>query len=129
MENKIECVEDLVGKTITDARQTERYGNDCLEFTLDSGVVCRMYHYQDCCEHVSIEEIHGDLQHLVGSPLIMSEETSNYEEASKHGDGYDSWTFYRFATIKGYVTVRWYGSSNGYYSTNVDFEVGDRRMI
>jgi hypothetical protein len=79
------------------------------------------YHSQDCCESVYIESVVGDLDDLVGVPLLHSEEVSSDDEGplSEWTDSY-TWTFYKFATIKGYVDVRWYGSSNGYYSESVN---------
>ncbi len=77
----------------------------------------KFYHEQDCCESVSIEDIVGDLEDLVGVPILEAREDS--QEGS--GSDYESatWTFYNFRTIKGSVTVRWLGTSNGYYSESV----------
>jgi hypothetical protein len=78
----------------------------------------KFYHEQDCCESVSIEDIVGDLEDLVGVPILEAREdmqegvVGDFESAT--------WTFYNFRTIKGSVTVRWLGISNGYYSESVD---------
>ena len=110
--------EDLLGKTLTSVENT---GNELI-FTLDNGQRCKLYHEQDCCENVSIEDVIGELSDLIGSPLLMAEEVSNYENPGPLEDDVSyTWTFYKLATVKGYVTVRWYGSSNGYYSECVDF--------
>ncbi len=114
-------VSELLGKTLL---RCERFGNDVIEFeTADA--VYKLFHDQDCCESVTIEDINGDLKDLVGSPITMAEEsTSNENPEGVKPEYQDSftWTFYRFATVKGYVTIRWYGESNGYYSESVDFQ-------
>lgn len=113
-------VADLLGKTIVDITNND---NEELIFKTEDGKTYKMHHHQDCCEYVRVEDIAGNLANLIGTPIIMAEAVSQEDEnASESG----TWTFYKFATILGYVTIRWYGESNGYYSEDVDFyEVSD----
>jgi len=112
-------IEDMVGKVFTSVTQdgTEMvFANETEKF--------RFYHYQDCCESVYIESIVGDLSDLEGEPLLIAEEVSGEIPEAKEDEYGESrtWTFYKFATRKGYVDVRWLGESNGYYSESVDLE-------
>ena len=114
----------LKGKTLVSCVS----GDDEIIFRTSDGDVYRMYHEQNCCESVYIDDIAGDLQDLVGSEILMAEEVEGESPAGFEHNDYESysWTFYKFATIKGYVDIRWYGSSNGYYSEGVDFcKIGD----
>jgi hypothetical protein len=120
-------VNELLGKTLVKIVQ---FDNDELEFYTDKGEKYVMFHSQECCESVAIEDIIGDLNDLIGEPLLIAEKVSNHEFTAEedkltYGDELEGWTFYKFATIKGYVDIRWFGSSNGYYSVSVDFALID----
>jgi hypothetical protein len=57
---------DLVGKTISSIDGLE--GDDLITLKTTEGEVYQMYHSQDCCEQVRIEEIHGDIEDIIGLP-------------------------------------------------------------
>jgi hypothetical protein len=115
----------LVGLILASVEKYPYWRGEGLKFTTVDGRVFRQYHDQECCESVDIEDINGDLNDLIGVPILVAEESSSdhFGERKSDPDDYDSctWTFYRLQTIKGSVTIRWFGQSNGYYSESANF--------
>jgi hypothetical protein len=112
-------IEELIGQTIV-AIDGLNTGSEEVKLTLDSGKTCRFFHGQDCCENVVVNEIVGDVNDLIGTPIVVAEERVSGTREDEPND-YESctWTFYTFRTHKGTVDVRWLGTSNGYYSEDV----------
>ena len=111
---------ELKGKTLVSVENT----GDEVIFKTENGETYKLYHCQDCCESVSVEDICGDLNDLIGSPLIEAEEVTsreNPEGVQKEWQEIFTWTFYKLRTANGAVTIRWYGESNGFYSESVEF--------
>ena len=106
----------LVGKTLSAVAQTR----DEIRFTTTEGEIYRQYHYQDCCEAVTVEDVVGDWEDIIGQEIIEAREDVSEGEASSWESS--TWTFYTIRTNRGTVTIRWLGTSNGYYSESVDFE-------
>lgn len=113
---------DLKGKIIKSISDL-RVGSEEVLIETKDGERYRMWYEPDCCAHCSIDEIHGDVEYLIGSEILLAEEVrhADGEKKQEYGDSF-TWTFYKLSTIKGSVTIKWYGSSNGYYSESASFE-------
>lgn len=104
-------------------------GKDKMVFHANDGKKFIFHHWQNCCENVSIDDICGDLNDLLNSPILEAEEVSNLDAPKVDYESY-TWTFYRFSTKNGSVTIKWLGTSNGYYSEGVSFseEIPEKDM-
>lgn len=125
--------EDLLGKEVAEILG-DHAGSEKLTFVLTDGTKYSMEYFGDCCASCSIEDICGDTKDLIGT-IVRAEAPSSLdqfdenEEAKKAAGGRDpesfTWTFFIVGTNKGTVTIRWYGSSNGYYSESPTFYLDD----
>ena len=117
-------LKSIINQTITDIVGANE-NSDRVEFTLENGKKISMYHSQDCCESVGVEYIEGDINCIIGTPVIEAyednEEPKNWDDAP---ESY-TWTSFTFITEKGKAVIRWLGVSNGYYSESVEVYEGN----
>ena len=92
-----------------------------------------LYHDQDCCECVRLHDVQGRVDLLMRSPLVEVKET--IIEWRDGGEQPVAWpadiprpsesgtvTLFTLTATNGVVvTIRWLGTSNGYYSESVSF--------
>lgn len=74
--------------------------NDGISFVLENNEEYHLYGgVSPPCQDLYIESIVGDLNDLIGVPILMAEEVNGENE-------YYEYTFYKIATIKGYLDIR-----------------------
>lgn len=120
---------DILGKTFTKVKYNKQ--DEAIYFyENDNKTVYALKHCQDCCESVTVEDICGDLSDLENTPILVAEIVTNDKlpaPTKEQRDVSELWTFYKLATIKGSVDIRWFGSSNGWYSVEVNFLKGSEQ--
>lgn len=112
-------IKDMEGKKITGL---SLYGEEGPLFICSDGTQFLLTHLQECCENVDLEDANAAesfwlaLNEGKEVTIISADERSNNEESEYESE---TWTFYNFDTDQGYLNLRFYGSSNGYYSEGV----------
>ena len=100
-------IQELIGQTLSRIDGAVKWSEEIV-FTLVNGRIFHMWHNQQCCESVMVEDICGSIEDLVGSPIVRAENPSSEDDPKSAESG--TWTFYILATIRGTVTFRWLGT-------------------
>lgn len=98
---EINILTDILGKTIKEISGAEEY-SDIISLKFTDGTSTNLYHEHSCCEKVKIAGFIGDIEDLIGSPLLVAKEIIEIDCTNY------TWMFYSFSTIKGSVVVCYY---------------------
>lgn len=115
---------ELVNFSILEGLVLESFKEDSEQILIEaSGRKFAMYHTQSCCESVTVDSVNviGSIGAMIGEKITDAvEETNSTDDAlDKHATSW-TWTYYTLRTHNGTITIRWYGTSNGYYSESVN---------
>lgn len=114
----------LLGKTIVKIDTIKNEIGEISEiiFYCSDNTKYKMYHMLDCCESVVIQDICGELDDIINSKILYAD-MSSFKPSLDDLEIPDSftWTFYKIGTFNGWVDIRWFGESNGWYSEEVSF--------
>jgi hypothetical protein len=95
----------LLNKTIIDIEISK--WKTSMRLVCSDGYIYDIKHDQNCCEDVHLEDICGELEDIIGSPILLAEESTSDKNPLPNYECFQ-WTFYTLRTIKGTVTLRWW---------------------
>lgn len=110
--------QNLIGRKLTHIDIDQ--DNDEMLLTCEDGSQFKLYHEQDCCEYVRIDDIEGDASLLLNKQII-NVFTEIDHEMPEPVDYSCTNTKFKFLVDDATLIVKWVGTSNGYYSEHVDF--------
>lgn len=114
---------EMVGKTLESIEGGD-IGSERITFNFADGTAAASYHSQDCCESVKVTGVLGDIENIIGAPIIAASEVceSEGEPKPEYPDSW-TWTRQRIQTEKGEALFTWLGESNGYYGETPYFQI------
>lgn len=113
---------ELKGKIIKEINGLEIGSDEVFIRTNDE--TYKVYHEQDCCEHVRVVKVIGNVNELIGE-VIFAEEDAGANEPDWHDEYIDdsyTWTKYVLKTVNASLEFWFLGESNGYYSESVSIK-------
>ena len=115
---------ELKGKIIKEINGLEINNDEVFIRTNDE--TYKVYHEQDCCEHVRIVKVIGNVNELIGEVIFAEEDAgaNDPDWATDYNyDDHHTWTKYVLKTENNSLEFWFLGESNGYYSENISIKV------
>ena len=113
---------ELKDKTIKEINGLKKGGREVYIRTNDG--TYKLYHQQDCCEHVRVVKVIGNVNELIGE-VIFAEEDAGANEPDWYNESFNdshTWTKYVLKTENTSLEFWYLGESNGYYCESVSIK-------